>query len=65
MALTTITPTTYLLNGTCRQRLIAEGKVTPIDISVSDLSSFENLYLINAMLNLEDETIIPVRNILS
>jgi len=57
------TPNTFLLNGTCRQRLIAEGKVIPIDISVSDLSSFENLYLINAMLDLEDEMIIPVRNI--
>ncbi|WP_321437724.1 aminotransferase class IV [uncultured Bacteroides sp.] len=58
------TPNTFLLNGTCRQRLIAEGKVIPIDISVSDLSSFENLHLINAMLDLEDEMIIRVRNIL-
>jgi len=58
------TPSTYLLNGTCRQRLIAEGKITPIEISVSDLSSFENIYLINAMFDLDDEVIVPVRNIL-
>ena len=57
------TPKTYLLNGTCRQRLIAEGKVIPIDISVDDLSSFKELYLINAMLDLEDKVIVPVCNI--
>lgn len=58
------TPSTYLLNGTCRQRLLAEGKVIAKDISVGDLSSFENLYLINAMLDLDDEVIVTVRNVL-
>ena len=57
------TPKTYLLNGTCRQRLIAEGKVIPIDISVDDLFSFKELFLINAMLDLEDKVIVPVCNI--
>jgi len=57
------TPNTYLLNGTCRQRLIAEGKVIPIDISVDDLFSFKELFLINAMLDLEDKVTVPVCNI--
>jgi len=58
------TSKSYLLNGTCRQRLIAEGKVIPIDISVDDLSSFKELFLINAMLDLEDKVIVPVCNIM-
>jgi len=58
------TPKTYLLNGICRQRLIAEGRVTPIDISVDDLSSFKELFLINAMLDLEDKVTVPVCNII-
>ncbi len=58
------TPKTYLLNGTCRQRLIAEGKVTPIDISIDDLSSFKELFLINAMLDLEDKVTVPICNIM-
>ena len=57
------TPKTYLLNGTCRQRLIAEGKVIPIDISVDDLFSFKELFLINAMLDLEEKVIVLVCNI--
>jgi Branched-chain amino acid aminotransferase/4-amino-4-deoxychorismate lyase len=57
------TPKSFLLNGTCRRRLIAEGKVIPADISVSDLDSYENLYLINAMISPEDKVVVPVCNI--
>lgn len=57
------TPNSYLLNGTCRQRLLAEGKVVPIKITVNNLASFEKLYLINAMLGIDDEITIPVGNI--
>ncbi|WP_321519028.1 aminotransferase class IV [uncultured Bacteroides sp.] len=58
------TPKNCLLNGTCRQRLIAEGKIIPRDISVNDLSSFQYLYLINAMIDLDDKVIVPVSNIM-
>ncbi len=57
------TPKSYLLNGTCRRRLIAEGKVIPADISVSDLDSYDNLYLINAMISIEDKVTVSVSNI--
>lgn len=57
------TPASYLLNGTCRQRLIMEGKVTPIEITVSDLACFEKLFLINAMLGLEDDVMVPISNV--
>ncbi len=57
------TPISYLLNGTCRQRLLVEGKIIQVDLSVGDLSSFEKIYLINAMLDLEDGVNIPVSNL--
>jgi 4-amino-4-deoxychorismate lyase len=47
------TPDTFLLNGTCRQRLLAEGKLREIRISPNDLSRFKEIRPINAMLELE------------
>jgi 4-amino-4-deoxychorismate lyase len=43
------TPKMPLLNGTCRQRLLNEGKISEMEIRVEDLSHFSGLKLINAM----------------
>lgn len=47
------TPDTYLLNGTCRQRLLAEGILRETRITLHDLARFEEIRPINAMLVLE------------
>lgn len=52
-----VTPCHFLLNGTCRQRLLNEKKIQQIPIKVNDIFSFEKIGLINAMLDLEEFTI--------
>jgi 4-amino-4-deoxychorismate lyase len=47
------TPDTYLLNGTCRQRLLAEGILRETHITLHDLARYEDIRPINAMLVLE------------
>jgi 4-amino-4-deoxychorismate lyase len=47
------TPDTYLLNGTCRQRLLSEGILREAHITLHDLSRFEEVRPINAMLELD------------
>lgn len=53
------TPKTYLLNGTCRQRLLHEGKITETEIKMENLLSFEKIGFINSMIGL-DELTLPV-----
>jgi len=48
---TWLTPSTYLLNGTCRQRLIRQGLVREATIRLEDLSDCQEIRLINAMLD--------------
>lgn len=48
------TPSVPLLNGTCRQRLIDQGTLIPIQITLDSLSRYSHISLINAMLDLED-----------
>lgn len=47
------TPDTYLLNGTCRQRLIQEGLLFEKRIGPADLSDYDCIRPINAMMDLE------------
>ena len=49
-----ITPSTYLLNGLKRQYLLQQGKIKEKDISILDLPKYQRLYLINALLDIED-----------
>jgi len=49
-----ITPSTPLLTGTKRQKLIDLKVITEKEIMVSDLQSFVKARIINAMINLED-----------
>jgi len=47
-----LTPSTYLLNGTCRQRLLKEGKIKEAPIHYTDIHQFEQIGFINAMLDI-------------
>jgi len=44
------TPTTPLLPGTTRARLLDEGKIIPRAISVSEIAHYDGLALMNAMI---------------
>jgi len=50
-----VTPLKPLLKGACRERLIPEGKISPIDITVDDLKNFSKFKLINAMRDFEEQ----------
>lgn len=58
-----ITPTTYLLNGLRRQHLLNTGFIKEKPITINDLHYFTKLYLINTMINIEDNISIDVKNI--
>ena len=57
-----VTPTTCLLNGVMRQRLLADGKIQQDEIRVNDLIKFDSVKLINAMLGIEGNEV-PIDNI--
>jgi len=57
------TPTSFLLNGTKRQKLLAEGVINEVEVSLNDLGKYEKIYLINSMMDLDDQTGIPVERI--
>ena len=48
-----VTPSTYLLNGTQRQRLLREGRIVSREIRVGDLPRFTSAKPINAMLDFD------------
>ena len=48
------TPNTYLLNGTKRQQLLNDKKITETEISINNLYSFSHFKLINAMIDLNE-----------
>lgn len=57
------TPSVFLLNGTQRQRLLREGVVCEREIRVADLSDYQGVFLINAMIDLSDRIYVPVGRI--
>ncbi len=57
-----ITPDTYLLNGVKRRHLLENGEIIEKKVSTYDLSRFQKVSLINAMLEPEDITI-DIRNV--
>jgi len=57
------TPESPLLNGTKRQKLLNEGIITEKRIDRNSLSEYDHIYLINAMLDIEDGVSLPVRNV--
>jgi 4-amino-4-deoxychorismate lyase len=58
-----VTPTTYLLPGTMRSRLLSDGLITEAEITVNDIGRFRSVALINAMLPLHRIPFIPIENI--
>ncbi len=58
------TPKPPLLNGTKRQKLLREGVIGEKEIHRDSLCEYDALYLINALLDIEDGEGIPVGNIL-
>jgi 4-amino-4-deoxychorismate lyase len=59
-----ITPSTTLLRGTKRKKLLLEGIITEERISVEDLCRFDKCALINSMMDLDTCPIIEMQDIL-
>ncbi|MDQ7067220.1 MAG: aminotransferase class IV family protein [Sulfurimonas sp.] len=47
------TPKSALLEGTCRARLLKEGKIIATDIKVEDIKNFKKIALMNAMIDFD------------
>ena len=58
-----LTPTTPLLEGTCRARLLSQGRIRATEIRAADLWSFSEVRLINAMRGMEDSNSISTGSI--
>lgn len=58
-----ITPKHPLLKGTCRARLLANGKIKMATLGIQELKAFKGLKLINAMRDFDQE-LIPMDKIL-
>ncbi|WP_108822734.1 aminotransferase class IV [Dysgonomonas sp. Marseille-P4361] len=54
------TPSTYLLGGTKRKQLLDKGIVKEKKIRVEDIHDYSKLYLINAMIDLEDTVCVDI-----
>jgi 4-amino-4-deoxychorismate lyase len=59
-----ITPTSPLLCGTMRSKLLQEGKIQCDELKKSDLSLFKSARIINAMIGLDESPSISIKNIL-
>jgi 4-amino-4-deoxychorismate lyase len=58
-----VTPSSPLLHGTARSRLLAENAIYPEEIRKSDIKLFKYAKIINAMIGLEDSYEIDIKNI--
>lgn len=58
------TPTTPLLAGTKRERLLATGVIQEKEIHLNDIHSYVGVYLINAMIDIEDNLFVGIDAIL-
>jgi 4-amino-4-deoxychorismate lyase len=58
------TPSSFLLNGTMRQKLISDKIIFEKEIKLEDIHSFKKLYLINALNSLEDNFSVSIENII-
>ena len=57
------TPNFPLLNGTKRQKLIKDRVIKEIEIGVDSIKEYEHVWLINALLDIEDNISLPVNQI--
>lgn len=58
------TPSSYLLNGTKRQLLLQQQRITIRDITKKDVLKYKRVILINTMLDLEDNISLPTERII-
>ena len=58
-----LTPSSPLLPGTARARLLDEGRIHPEEIRIADLGRFSMVVLMNAMLGFDLEHPIPMEEI--
>tara|TARA_R110000744_G_scaffold93571_1_gene180747 strand:+ start:339 stop:941 length:603 start_codon:yes stop_codon:yes gene_type:complete len=58
-----ITPSTPLLNGTCRTRLLSEEIITEAAIKADSIHLFESFQLINALNDFDKNRWVPIQNI--
>lgn len=58
-----LTPSTPLLKGTKRAKLLDEGAIREEELKKEDLKKFKFLYLINAMIDLNEENKIPIERV--
>lgn len=59
-----VTPATPLLKGTKRAKLLEIGKIREEEIRPADLRKFKYVYLINALIDLDDNVRVPIGNII-
>lgn len=57
------TPSTYLLPGTKRQTILKERVIKEKVIRIEDIEDYRKLYLINAMMGIEDNISIPISSL--
>ena len=55
-----VTPDTFLLDGTCRRRLLRTGRVRTARVRLSDLPAYDGLLLVNAMMPLDEAIRLPI-----
>lgn len=54
------TPDSYLLRGTKREYLLDKGVIKERVIKMGDIKEYDSIYLINAMVDLEDRIMVPI-----
>lgn len=58
------TPSTFLLNGTMRQRLLDDKRIKEREIKPEDLKNYKQIFLINALNSIDDNHLTNVSNII-
>ncbi len=58
------TPSSPLLKGTKRAKLIADGTIQEEEIRLNDIQKFKFVYLVNALLELKEVNKIPIEKII-
>lgn len=57
------TPSSFLLNGTMRQKLLSDKRIIEKEIKYDELSNYNRIILINALNSIEDNLSIKIENI--
>ena len=60
-----VTPDTFLLDGTCRRRLLRTAQVRTAQVRLSDLSAYDELLLVNAMMPLGEALRLPASSVVT